>query len=210
MCVIAISPKGIKQPSFDDLKTMWNHNPHGAGYMFAHDGKLEIHKGFMEWQDFVRSVRSEHFTASDSVVYHFRISTQAGINPFMTHPFPLTEHLPLMKALDLECQIGIAHNGIIPLTSDPSNKEYSDTALFIAHYMTKIVRSPADILNPYIKEMIEQLGNSKFVLMDSEGNISTVGKFHDHHGILLSNENHMFFNWGKYYQKGVVENVLCV
>ena len=53
----------------------------------------------------------------------------------MTHPFPLSDRLPHMKALDVECQCGVAHNGIIRLTSDPSQREYSDTALFITRYI---------------------------------------------------------------------------
>ena len=91
---------------------------HGAGYMFARDGRVQIHKGFMDVDSFLDAIRGEHFTAKDSVVYHFRISTQAGVNPEMTHPFPLSNRLSYMKALDVECRCGVAHNGIIRLTSD--------------------------------------------------------------------------------------------
>ena len=65
----------------------------------------------------------------------------------MTHPFPLSNRLPYMKALDVECRCGVAHNGIIRLTSDRSQREYSDTALFIAQYMARMLHGPEDLRN---------------------------------------------------------------
>lgn len=40
---------------------------------------------FMDVDEYIEAIRAEHFTAKDPVVYHFRISTQAGVNPQMTH-----------------------------------------------------------------------------------------------------------------------------
>ena len=202
MCVIAVSPKGIKQPSVSDLRSMWVQNPHGGGYMLIRNDRIVIHKGFMYWDDFIRSVRSEHLTKADPVVYHFRISTQGGINPQMTHPFPITHHLQYTKALDAECDIAVAHNGIIPLTSSAFEKEYSDTALFVTKYLSWLVRYPEDINNKSIQTMIQELGNSKFVLMNYRGDIATIGKFYNHDGILLSNENHLYKY--EYFTKGDV------
>lgn len=71
MCIICVSPSGVKQPNVNTLRTMFYRNPHGAGYMFARDGKVTIHKGFMYFDDFLRAVRSERFTAADSVVIPF-------------------------------------------------------------------------------------------------------------------------------------------
>ena len=118
---------------------MFQRNPHGAGYMVARDGRVEIHKGFMDLNDYLRAIRTEHFTAADSVVYHFRISTQAGVNPEMTHPFPLSNQPWRMRRLDECCRIGVAHNGVIRLTSDPDNDRYSDTALFITQYLKRYI-----------------------------------------------------------------------
>lgn len=205
MCVIAVSKKGIRQPSEKELFSMWETNPHGAGYMTIRNGKVEIHKGFLEWEDFIRSVRSEKFTINDPVVYHFRIATQGGINPEMTHPFPLTSNLKYLKGLDLICDIGIAHNGIISLTTTKHDNDFSDTALFIAKYMTWLIRSPSDMQIKSIQTMIYELAYSKFAMMDFNGNIVTIGKFYDHDGILLSNENHLF-DWKKALPKKELSN----
>ena len=195
MCVICASPKGTRQPSLSEIKRMFYRNPHGAGYMYAREGKVVIHKGFMNLGDFLNALRKEHFTAADSVVYHFRISTQAGVNPEMTHPFPLSNQREDMKALDVICGCGIAHNGIIRLTSDPDNKRYSDTAIFITDYLSKIIRKKADLRDPVTLELIWQLAKSKFAIMDNSGYVATVGHFIDDHGLLFSNDSYQTGWW---------------
>lgn len=147
MCIICVSPKGVRQPSVATIRTMFQRNPHGAGYMCIRDGKVFISKGYMNIEAFLDVLRHEHFTAEDAVVYHFRISTQAGVCPEMTHPFPLSSKRSDMKALDLFCRVGVAHNGIIRLTSDAQNKEYSDTAIFVTDYLADLIRKPTDLRN---------------------------------------------------------------
>lgn len=192
MCVIAISGKGKRQPTEDEIYMMYSKNPHGAGYMFSRSGKVLIHKGFMSAADLIFALRQERFSIADAVVYHFRISTQGGISPGLTHPFPLTSSLSLCKALDLSCALGIAHNGIIPVTGTFLETGYSDTMLFIARYLSKIIRSRADLHNPEKIEAIKQLiGYSKIALLDSSGEVVTIGNFTDVNGILYSNLNHM-------------------
>lgn len=187
MCIICASPANAKQPTIKTIRAMFQNNRHGAGYMYARDGKVYIHKGYMNIEEYLAAIRAENFTAEDSVVYHFRISTQAGVNPEMTHPFPLSNRLPDMRALDLECQCGIAHNGIIRLTTDPTNTRYSDTALFITRYLAEIIRRPSDLHNQDVLDFVYRLAGSKFAILDSSGHIATVGEFIDEDGILYSN-----------------------
>ena len=192
MCVICASPAGVRQPSIYEIKRMFFRNPDGAGYMVARNGRVEIHKGFMTLGDFLAALKSEHFTAEDSVVYHFRISTQAGINPAMTHPFPLSNQPALMKALDVICGCGVAHNGVIRLTSDPNEHEYSDTALFITEYLSGYIREPADLKRKQLLNAIGLLIQSKMVLLDGSGYIATIGEFFNDRGLLYSNLNHRY------------------
>ena len=173
MCIICVSPAKTRQPSVKTIRTMFEENPHGAGYMYARNGMVHISKGYMNIDDFLNALRDEHFTAKDPVVYHFRISTQAGVNPQMTHPFPLSNQR--------------AHNGIIRLTTDPSNKEYSDTAIFITDYLSAIIRRPDDLKDPQVLQLIHRLAGSKFAIMDGSGYIATVGNFINDKGLLYSN-----------------------
>ena len=191
MCIICISGKGAPQPTESTIRTMFTNNPHGAGYMTARDGKVLIHKGFMTIDDLLRAIAAEHFTSSDVVVYHFRISTQAGVNPYMTQPFPMSPNGRHLKALDLSCSIGLAHNGIIPMTSD-GNKEFSDTALFAAHYLPKLIRRKADLLDPAILDLLSVITKSRLALLDGSGTVATVGSWTTDTatGLLYSNDSY--------------------
>lgn len=189
MCVICVSHKGIRQPNEYEIRNMWDANPHGAGYMFIKDGRVEMHKGFMNLKDFMRSVNSEEFTDDDVVIYHFRISTQAGVTPEMTHPFPLSSDLNDMKLLDCQCSVGIVHNGVIRLTScaDP---DYSDTALFITEYLPTIIRDTEDITKKGVKKTIRALINSKMVLLNGDGDVTIIGDFWaNEDGVMFSNKS---------------------
>ncbi len=190
MCIICVSPTGVRQPNYTTIRTMFRNNPHGAGYMFARDGKVHISKGYMDIDSFLDAMRRERFTKKDAVVYHFRISTQAGVNPQMTHPFPLSNRREHMKSLDLNCKCGIAHNGIIRLTTDPNNKEYSDTAIFITDYLSAIIRHPDDLKDPQVLRLIQRLAGSKLAIMDASGYIATVGDFINEKGLLFSNQSY--------------------
>lgn len=189
MCVIAVSEVGARQPSTDVLRAMWDHNPHGAGYMFADGNMVHIHKGFMNWEEFESSVSAMQFNSSDPVVYHFRIATQAGISPAMTHPFPLVKDLRKHRLTLNVCKFGVAHNGIITLTSDRTETKYSDSSLFISRYLTRLIRSERDMQDPDVLDMIYLLARSKFAIMSGSGRIATVGDFYEQPGkILVSNE----------------------
>lgn len=187
MCIIAVSRAGMRQPSMDELRQMFHSNPHGAGYMTARNNRVEFSKGYMTWDEFAHAINYEQFTADDPVVYHFRISTQAGVNPQMTHPFPLTADIRKTKMLEGGCPIGVAHNGIIRLTTDHRDKVYSDTAHYVAEFLRYLVRSSADLRDDGILDAIRRTTDSKWALMDSTGYIATVGHFIEEDGVLFSN-----------------------
>ena len=198
MCIICVSPKRVRQPNVTTIRRMFRNNPDGAGYRVARDGKVIISKGFMDVDEYIEAIRAEHFTAKDPVVYHFRISTQAGVNPEMTHPFPLSNRIEHMKVLDVECSCGVAHNGIIRLTTDRNNREYSDTALFIANYLSLIIREPGDLKDERILTLIHRLAGSKLAIMDGEGYIATIGEYINQKGLLFSNTS---FETDTYYRR---------
>ena len=195
MCIICVSKRGIRQPSEETIRTMFARNPHGAGYMVARDGKVQISKGYMYVDEFLEAIEREHFTARDSVVYHFRISTQAGVNPEMTHPFPLSNRLRDMTALDLTCQCGVAHNGIIELTSNAWETRYSDTALFIQKYLSRLLTRPDDLKDKELLNRVGKLAGSKLAILDASGYVATVGDFINDRGLLYSNSSFIRPRW---------------
>lgn len=191
MCIICISEKGVKQPTKAQLQRMFEANPHGAGFMWHQGGKVHISKGYMTFPDFWQAVRLSRFTADDVVIYHFRISTQAGIQAPMTQPFPLTNDLQKTKALDCIADLGIAHNGIIRAFSDPYDREYSDTAHFIAEALAPLVRGPEDLTDSFLEVMSECSSGSRFAFLDKAGRVYRAGSWIKDGGLWFSNMSYM-------------------
>ena len=48
MCIIAAKPAGVAMPDNDTLRTMWNVNSDGAGFMYVEKGAVRIEEGFMK------------------------------------------------------------------------------------------------------------------------------------------------------------------
>lgn len=195
MCVICVKPKGKDLPTVKQITAMWRRNPDGAGFMYTHDGVLHVKKGFTDITKFLEAI--DVVDKEDVAVLHFRISTQ-GFNKEMTHPFVLSTKLEDMKELEwVGAPIGIAHNGIIQLTTDHREVEYSDTALFITNYLTRIIRKPSDLDDQYIQDIIEITagGTNKFAILRETGEYTLIGKFTEIDGLLYSNTYHLPNPW---------------
>ena len=190
MCIICVSQSGVRLPNHIELRNMFERNPHGAGFMYARNGRVHIHKGFMTLGEFENALRYSRLTAKDTVIYHFRISTQAGISPEMTHPFPLSNQRAHMNLLDVSCKCGVAHNGIIRLTSNPNERRYSDTAIFITDYLASILHSVDDLHDQQKLDLIFDLAESKFAILDRSGYVATIGNFIEKDGLLFSNDSY--------------------
>lgn len=126
MCVIIHKPAGVKISS-DVLRKCWNDNPHGAGFMFAHRGKLKILKGFLR----LRSLKAALFLnkwIDRELIIHFRYATHGLICEEQTHPFVVKDR-----------RYGVVHNGIINFADPKFNlHEQSDTYSFCRHFIEKL------------------------------------------------------------------------
>lgn len=197
MCIICVSEKGVRQPSKELMKTMFTMNPDGAGYMVAENGKVRISKGYMTFNDFWNAIQKEHFTKDDAVVYHFRISTQAGVKPSMTQPFPYTNNIKNTKVLDCIADLGVAHNGIIRWLSDPNDKVYSDTAHFTAEFLPSFIERPDDFTEEFL-DALNDCTNSRFAFLDGAGRVFYSGYFiEDYKGLMFSNTSYLGYRYKK-------------
>lgn len=195
MCIIAYKPAGVDFPPKKTLKTCFENNPDGAGLMFADGGAVTIKKGFMTFAAFwkaLRGVREKHGDAP-AYVMHFRISTQGGVNPPCTHPFPLSREMDDLRRLETRAKIGVAHNGIITLTSAGWNKkiEYSDTMLFITRFLSLIIKSPEYYKDADTLKLIERLAESRLAILDGAGHCETIGAgWIEEAGVFYSNSTY--------------------
>ena len=189
MCIIAYKPNGIDFPSDTILKNCYDNNPDGAGFMYAYKGNVHIQKGYTSWTAFKNALDKARKLTGNRVPYvmHFRIATQ-GFEKTMTHPFPLSSKMSNLKKLRYDCNIGVAHNGILDLTSDGS-KDYSDTMKFITDYLSNIIQSYSWYKNDRYKLLIERLiDGSRLAILDKNGHCELLGKtWEENDGVWYSN-----------------------
>ncbi len=196
MCIAVYKPQNVRMPSIDTLKTCFKNNPDGAGYMFPCNDKVLIKKGFMTFEDFYRNLSDDIDMYGDYIPYvlHFRISTQAGVRADCCHPFPLSKDMENLRRLVISSNYGVAHNGIISMTSSGFSKTitYSDTMEFIRDYLSLLIKSRDWYKDKDKKTLIERMiSGSRLAIMDSKGHCELIGDWITDDGIYYSNSSYM-------------------
>jgi hypothetical protein len=205
MCIIAAKPAGIPLPDRTRIQNMWNGNDDGAGFMYVENGKVRIEKGFMKYKDFITAfdkMTQRLDPTATPIVMHFRITTHGGTCPENCHPFPITDNIGALKKLKTSADIGIAHNGIIPI--EP-RKGISDTMEYTATQLAPLKKAlPRFYENQHAMLMVKNAIGSKMAFLTKEGGIYTIGDFIEDGGILYSNSSYKYdsrayaYNYGYY------------
>ena len=201
MCIIAIKPAGVEMPEEETRRAMWTNNPDGAGYMYPEKGRVVIRKGFMSLRSMESSLKDlgNRLNLKElPMVLHYRIGTHGGNTPENTHPFPVTEAIPLLQKSKVKADLGVAHNGIIDGVYP--RKGLSDTMEYIITQMAIIKKLRPDFYRiPEGKELLFNSVDSKLAFLDAKGRIETVGDFNKSEGVLFS--NYSFFPVVNYTKK---------
>lgn len=188
MCIICIKYQGIKPPTDKILTAMFKNNPNGAGLMYWKPGEKYIHaiKGITKLADWLATcdlIKQEY-----NCVYHCRITTQ-GASTEYTHPFPITSDKNALKYKAWKGTEGVAHNGVIPLTSTYNwTNEESDTALFIRNYWRKLFPDANAYTDEGRLELLGEATNSRWAIM-TPGRIYTAGD-----GWIKDKESGLYFS----------------
>ena len=196
MCVIIAKNKGVAVPDRAVLERCWNSNIDGAGFSVTKDDRVLIKKGFMKFADFYDAIKQ--YNKDDTIVIHFRRTTQGGSTGCLTHPFPLdfdktkNEVGKRVRELELDTYCAIAHNGVIPMTSTPEYKKSfptnSDTEIFVRDIVTKLFEKPDDLKDEVKLQILSALigTDSKLAIHTTDG-IKVVGWFNEKQGAYFSN-----------------------
>ena len=73
MCIIINKPKGIEMPSKEILRNCFTRNSDGAGLMYALNGKVQIHKGFMtfdKFYEYLNKLDKVHGLKDHAIIMH--------------------------------------------------------------------------------------------------------------------------------------------
>lgn len=202
MCVIVYKPKNSKI-RLNTLKACWDANPHGAGIMWADDGKVFGIKGLMKFKDLETILRkSEMVTDDDRVngdlglVFHFRLATHGGISPENCHPFPISDDMADLKALHWEDDLGVAHNGVIDI--DGIEDGDSDTQTYIESYLAEYKARLRKFDEATLKQVDWEVAPCRLFILRGDGRFKVIGKwFRNDQGVWYSN----MIWWDKYKTK---------
>lgn len=193
MCIIASKAAGVEMPKAEYIRNMFKNNDDGAGLMYAANGKVCIEKGFMKLEDFqnkLDELNMKYGLKEISLVMHFRITTHGGTNPENCHPFPITESEGMLKKLHCTTDVGIAHNGIIPITP---RKGISDTMEYVLSQLAHLKKAvPRFYESKHLLQMIYNAIDSKMVIMNGKGQLVYVGNFHEEDGVKYSNYSYSY------------------
>ena len=176
MCIAIYKPEDVTI-SKASLERCFDANPDGAGFMFAEDNKLHIHKGYFKFKTFYKAYK-DHETKQALV--HFRIKTHGKTDKTNCHPFLVNDGL------------GFIHNGIITGYGDD---KLSDTIQFNNAILKKIVKKHGSmgLFDDPMQELIENvIGYSKLVFLDKKGNFNIMNedKGHWHNKVWYSNDSY--------------------
>jgi len=190
MCIIAAKPQGVKPPSMDVFEECFKNNAHGAGLMVLRPGAdvIELHKGFMKFEDFKKAYEKANVTEDDQAVFHFRISTSGLIDGGNCHPYIVSTKDKILRRKKSRVKgMAFAHNGVISELNGV-DKKLNDTQLFAKWYLSDPVLMNNIFDSETLQDLVEgYIGSSKFAIMQPGKTMLLIGKFIEDEGMLYSN-----------------------
>jgi len=109
MCVIVYSFRGKKEKE-DNIKRMFEENPHGIGFAYKENQRIIVKKGFMKLEEFLSFYKE--FPEGIEHTIHFRLASAGSVSPLFTHPFSL-DKIQIPPETSFKSNIVLFHNGHI-------------------------------------------------------------------------------------------------
>ena len=206
MCLIIVKPSGVAMPSDKYIVNAYNNNSDGFGIAWRQQGmsRVVIQKGIMTIAGVFSLLDSIKDPLNKTIMMHFRLATEGKICPENCHPFPISNKVSQLQALEVESRYAIAHNGIILAFNSKRwgatvyggtwNKDLSDTQEFILDYLAGMGKA---LFNPKVLELIHEYTESKFAILSPDA-IKLIGDFEEENGLYYSNTS---YKWQYGYYK---------
>lgn len=204
MCIAIYKLCGNDLPTKEKLQNCFRANPDGAGFSYSYKGTVYTYKGYFNFEKFYNKLMEcdkKYNLTEQGVLIHCRIATHGLTNASNCHPFALSSNEHKLKSTFTKSHYSVIHNGICSCTSNSTKEElFSDTALFVRDYLSKITIYKDWFHNPHTISLIEQLIDSKMAILSSDGEIIATKGFHKaDDGNYYSNysyENHYNYMYG--------------
>lgn len=160
MCLLIAKPLDVSIEK-RCLRNGFRENPHGAGFVYAKNGKLILKKGFNSFSSFWKEYR---LVMKYPAIIHFRFASVGPKIPDNCHPFFIDENL------------AFAHNGT--LRSIKTEGDLSDTRQFGKDVLSVLREQDADFLHQmHFRWLLEEaIGASKMAFIDNTGEITILNE----------------------------------
>ena len=179
MCLIVAKAKGVSLPEDDYLRNGYESNNDGAGICYWKKGsnKVIIKKDFINVEHLIFWLK-RHIEKEDSLIVHFRNATSGLIDEGNRHPFPLTKDEKLIRKVSMNCDLAVAHNGVM-YTFNNKMSELSDTQNFIITILSDKLIKTNIYKNETLRKLIGGMVGSynKFAFLNKEGSLLFLGEF---------------------------------
>lgn len=180
MCVIIVKPK-TSTLSEDNLRSCYENNPDGMGYMYVEKGRVVAHK-FQP--DTFEEVKAAFDKLKDiDAVIHFRYLTTGSYSLAHCHPFRV------LKKHGGKPDIFMMHNGTFTVSTKAGE---NDTIAYNNQVLKPILgNNPSLLKDDKFMKMLENMDNwSRLCFMTSDGDtvVTRRDKWITVNGCLLSND----------------------
>lgn len=171
MCIIAVKPASKEMFKDSVIKQMFLRNRDGAGVMWNENEIVHFKKGFMTARDVLDFIHSRNWDGVP-VVLHFRIGTAGPNNKLNCHPYPIWQE----NRLEGECDLCMAHNGILSQYDPPIGSKINDTQEFVNKALSNL---PEGFLESKgIRHLIRKvIRTSRLCFLSKTGKITRFGKW---------------------------------
>ena len=177
MCVIAVSPKGQKFPTINQIQNCVNGNPDGFAMSWNEDGKVRTYKTMSDtaiikyYKKFIKT----HDPLKTALVFHARIATHGSKNIKNCHCWQSDG-------------LSFAHNGILSVAN---RGDMTDSETFFQDIFLPIYRSSG--WDGATKAINACIGSSKFAFIDGTGRVWGFGNYKTKDGNYFSNDSYMSY-----------------
>lgn len=171
-----------------DLRTAFEANPDGAGFMFINSGGSLVIEKFLTFDPFIKALTRAWAENPESPFgVHFRYATHGTRGLENVHPFTVDKHT------------GMLHNGMLPVVMGKGSKR-SDTAVFAEDYLAALPSTWFD--DPFLFDMVEQYcAGSKLVVLTVHPDAKYSGYIINEHGGHWDEKGTVWYSNGSY-QRG--------
>lgn len=178
MCIICIKKVGVLYPTVATVKTMCENNPHGFTMVLADKGKPHIYKT-LDMKKFI-----EHYKRTIEV-HDYRTTSMYIHTRIKTHGTQRIENCHGWK----ENGLIFAHNGILSIAN---RGDLTDSETYFRDIFSPVYRAGGWKMAE--KTINAVIGSSKFVFMDTQGDIRHYGHYIEDDGLLYSNTSYLDYS----------------